>query len=168
MYTYTPVFYISDVKNDFIYIVETKIGGVSVVNKLSLNIDILSNGLYTKKITETAKCVRYICGSLGELVDFYSGMSTAYISNIVVVGYVQISKKDYTSLILDLNKRSNVYLICEYLINHSCLSDNAFVRVTDGTDSFLVSARGGMIDELAIVKINPFSFIGKLKNMLKL
>lgn len=113
-------------------------------------------------------CKIYICGSLGELVDFYSGMSTAYISNIVVVGYVQISKKDYTSLILDLNKRSNVYLICEYLINHSGLLDNAFVRVTDGMDSFLVRARGGMIDELAIIKINPFSFIGKLKKMLKL
>lgn len=134
-------------------------------NKRFLSADIISSGVYDKKVVKKAKCINYIQGSLGELCDFYGGSNYVNPENIDVVGYVEISKKDYINHVYDLCKCSNVYMVCEYLLNYSGYSDNAYVMVTDGIDSFLVKARKGKIDNLAIVKTNPFKFITKLKNI---
>lgn len=134
-------------------------------NRMFLNADIVRSGVYDKKVVEKAMCINYIEGSLGELYDFYGGSNYVNPEDINIVGYVEISKKDYMSHVYDLCKGSNVYMVCEYLLNYSSCSDNDYVRVTDGIDSFLVKARKGKIDKLAIVKTNQFKFITKLKNI---
>lgn len=132
---------------------------------LFLNIDIVRSGLYDKNITERAMCVSYIEGSLGGVYDLYSGSNYANKEDINIVGYVEVSKKDYMRIVRDLSRGSNVYMVCEYLINRSGGLDNAYIGVSDGMDSFLVKARKGRIDKLAIVRVTPLKFVTKLKNI---